>query len=480
MKPEKSTLNFIYSKSWLLVICLVVNDLLSFVVSIGLVSIVRKLLIGTTGEQLFDPQVIRTIFFLVSFTLLVMMIKGLYPGRGRISVVELKQVSESIIIAYAVIGVLIFIQGKAVNFSRSVYLLSGVFNIIFISIGRILVRKMFSKFPWWGEPVVIIGKTADILNAAKKITTCSRLGFRPVIGLSIDGAEVKNDFKFPILPWSIEEQEKVHNANINTLILAASTTELREDYPLVYHSVGLSFKKTIFLLENDIYGSMMAQPVDLNGQPAILSHQSLLNPYLRLIKYLFEFIACLTIAVPTSLICLLLALLIKLDSPGPVLYTQERIGKNLKPFQLFKFRTMVENSEEILAELLKEPKNLQEWEEFHKLENDPRITRVGKFIRKFSLDELPQFINILRGEMSLIGPRPLVQSEIDQMGDTARLVFTVNPGLTGWWQVNGRNNLSFNERAQLDLYYVFNWSLWLDLYIVIKSFWVILFERSGK
>lgn len=130
--------------------------------------------------------------------------------------------------------------------------------------------------------------------------------------------------------------------------------------------------------------------------------------------------------------------------------------------------------------MLVNPEIREEWEKYHKLTNDLRITRVGRWIRKFSLDELPQFINILRGEMSLIGPRPLVQAEIDQMGEVANIVFKVRPGLTGWWQVNGRNNLSFDERTQLDVYYVFNWSLWLDAYIVIKTFWVVLFDRDGK
>ena len=141
---------------------------------------------------------------------------------------------------------------------------------------------------------------------------------------------------------------------------------------------------------------------------------------------------------------------------------------------------MYVDSDKILSQMLQEPRLKEEWEKFHKLANDPRVTRIGRWIRKYSLDELPQFINILRGEMSLIGPRPLVQSEIDQMGELANIVFKVRPGLTGWWQVNGRNNLSFEERTQLDVYYVFNWSLWLDAYIVIKTFWVIFFDRDGR
>ena len=225
---------------------------------------------------------------------------------------------------------------------------------------------------------------------------------------------------------------------------------------------------------------MMAQPIDMNGQPAIISRQSLLNPTVRLVKLIFEVLFIAVLIIPIGLIGLILAIWIKLDSPGPVLYTQERIGRKRKPFRLFKFRTMVNNSDEILGEMLKDPAIKEEWEKYHKIVNDPRITRAGNWIRRFSLDELPQFLNILRREMSLIGPRPLVQAEIDELGEAADLLLKVRPGLTGWWQVMGRNNLSFTERKNLDLYYVFNWSLWLDLFIFIKTFWVLVVDRDGK
>ena len=141
---------------------------------------------------------------------------------------------------------------------------------------------------------------------------------------------------------------------------------------------------------------------------------------------------------------------------------------------------MVQNADEVLKQLLEDPQNRSEWEHFHKLSRDLRITHAGRWLRRVSLDELPQFINILRGEMHLIGPRPYFRSEIDEMGEAAEFVLRVHPGLTGWWQVMGRNDLSFQERIQMDLYYVLNWSLWLDLFIMIKTFRVMLFDRSGK
>lgn len=478
MNSNNHSLDIVQGKLWLEIILLVFNDLLGFVFSIGIVTLVRHFFFITKPENLFDPNVIRTSIILVVFSIVVFAIKGLYPGQGRVSVVELKQVFDAIVVAYAIVGVIIFIQGANIAYSRSVFILSGVISIAVISIGRFLVRKYFGKFTWWGEPVVIIGLEAKIKDVTNRLQTCGRLGFRPVIGLAVDTKESKIYRNIWIKPWSEKLQLSVRKSKIKTNILAISTNELREDYPAIYNAIGLSFPKTIFTM-NDIYGTMMAQPIDLNGQPALQSRQSLLNPSLRFLKLTIDVITSILIFIPILLIGFVLAILIKLDSPGPVLYTQERIGQNHKPFRLYKFRTMFADSDKILVEMLKYPKIKKEWDRHHKIANDKRITKVGKWIRKFSLDEFAQFINIIRGEMSLIGPRPLVKAEIDKMGEVADLVLWVKPGATGWWQVNGRNNLSFEERTQLDLYYVFNWSFWLDIFIFIKTIWVLLVDRSG-
>jgi Undecaprenyl-phosphate galactose phosphotransferase WbaP len=465
-------------KTWLVNIILLVNDCIGFILAIGLVTLVRRWFLPIKGDSLFDPQVMRTIFTLISFSLIIFFFKGLYPGRGRISVIEMKQVIEAIVVAYAIAGVLIFIRGNNASFSRSVFLLSSVFAAGMISIGRFLSRKLISHFPWWGEPVVIIGYASEITQVIKKLESCPRLGYRPAIALAVDIKREKNVRDTLVLPWSKKRQKEIQKLNIHTNILAISTSELRQKYPEVYNAIGTSYHKTIFIMDDDVYGTMMAESMDMNGQPALVSKQVLLNPVMRISKELFELFVIVLAFLPFLLVYSLIALLIKLDSKGPVLYTQERVGQYGKPFQVYKFRTMVANSEQVLQELLQDPKIKREWEKYHKITNDPRITRAGKWVRKFSLDELPQFFNILRGEMSLIGPRPLVKEEIDQLGDLAEVVLQVKPGLSGWWQVNGRNNLSFEERTSLDLYYIYNWSLWLDLFIFIKTFWVLLVDRG--
>ena len=179
---------------------------------------------------------------------------------------------------------------------------------------------------------------------------------------------------------------------------------------------------------------------------------------------------------------LVLSLCIKLTSPGPAIYKQKRVGKNCKPFFCYKFRTMYQNAEERLKEMLRtDPEARAEWNACWKLKNDPRITPLGKYLRKTSLDELPQIFNMLKGEMSLVGPRPVTQEEIDKYyKESASLCFSVQPGITGLWQVSGRSNTSYDYRVSLDSWYVRNWNLWLDFVILAKTVVVVLKKEGAR
>ena len=177
-------------------------------------------------------------------------------------------------------------------------------------------------------------------------------------------------------------------------------------------------------------------------------------------------------------IFILLAIIIKIDSKGPIFFKHKRIGKHGKKLEIYKFRTMIENAEEAMKYSTEEQK--KEFEENFKLENDPRVTRVGKILRKTSLDELPQIINILKGEMSIIGPRPIVKNELEKYGKNKEKFLSVAPGLTGYWAANGRSDVSYEERMALELYYVDNRSLLLDLKIFLKTIGSVLRGRGAK
>ena len=165
---------------------------------------------------------------------------------------------------------------------------------------------------------------------------------------------------------------------------------------------------------------------------------------------------------------------------GSLFFTQERIGKNGKVFGLYKFRTMVSNAQDLLQEMLKDPKYRKEWEENQKFDNDPRITKAGKFLRKTSLDELPQMINVLFGHMSLIGPRPLVKGELDAHNGNHEIYESVKPGISGWWACNGRSATDYESRLNLEYYYCKNCSLWLDIKCVFLTIKAVLFKTGAK
>ena len=201
--------------------------------------------------------------------------------------------------------------------------------------------------------------------------------------------------------------------------------------------------------------------------------------FYKIIKTIFDLIFSLIILIIGFPIFILIALLIKLSSRGPIFFLQERIGKNNKTFNCIKFRTMHPEAEDILDNLITNNENLRkEFEESHKLKNDPRITNIGKFLRKTSLDEIPQFLNVIKMEMSIIGPRPIVKNEIKKYGKSYNRVISINPGITGLWQVSGRNNLSYKRRVALDCLYVDNINPIIDLRIMIRTIGVIIFPND--
>lgn len=163
-----------------------------------------------------------------------------------------------------------------------------------------------------------------------------------------------------------------------------------------------------------------------------------------------------------------------------IFYSHERIGKNGKTFKLYKYRTMVCNSKEMLEEMLKDEKYLKEWKENHKFENDPRVTKIGKLLRKTSLDELPQFINILIGDMSFVGPRPLIQEEVDDYGENKDKLLSMRPGLAGWWACNGRSCTSTEKRKELELYYIDHCSILFDIKVIFKTALAVLKKEGAK
>jgi Undecaprenyl-phosphate galactose phosphotransferase WbaP len=219
---------------------------------------------------------------------------------------------------------------------------------------------------------------------------------------------------------------------------------------------------------------------NLAGTFAVEIKYNLLDPWALRTKRVVDLMA--TVAGGTLILPLLLvlALLVYLESGSPIFYKDQRMGKDGKPFSCVKFRTMVSNAEALLQTMLEEDTEFrEEYLKYHKLRDDPRVTRVGRFLRKTSLDELPQIWNVLRGQMSLVGPRPYLPRESQDIGFSQNEILRVPPGITGPWQVSGRNHMLFSERVEMDTYYVRDWSVWLDIVLLTRTVKTVLFDQAA-
>ena len=225
-------------------------------------------------------------------------------------------------------------------------------------------------------------------------------------------------------------------------------------------------------------GSYRPHPAMISAPPSTLPAGTLIGQqsrYGRVLKRTGDIAFSLVVLGLGSPVFLLLALMVRLSSPGPVFYVQRRVGRNYQRFGCIKFRTMRRDADAVLERFLNDDPALRaEYEKDFKLKRDPRITPIGRFLRRSSLDELPQFLNVLRGEMSVVGPRPIVDQEVSRYGAYMDEVAAVRPGLTGLWQVSGRNNLSYEMRVKLDLAYSRGRSFFLDLAIILRTFGVLL------
>jgi Undecaprenyl-phosphate galactose phosphotransferase WbaP len=236
------------------------------------------------------------------------------------------------------------------------------------------------------------------------------------------------------------------------------------------------------LIIPDLFGmrSLSVSAKDICGILVLDLDQKLTLFIPQFVKRCFDVIASTGVALLASPVLLALCVAVRLSSPGPIFYGQSRIGRNQKSFKVWKFRSMVVNADAVLkARLDADPALREEWERDHKLKRDPRVTWIGRFLRKSSLDELPQIWNVICGEMSLVGPRPITHAEIERYGDIFGQYLRVIPGVTGLWQISGRNNTTYELRTRIDDYYVRNWSLSLDIYILFRTFKTIVWAEGA-
>jgi Undecaprenyl-phosphate galactose phosphotransferase WbaP len=460
-----------HTRFWMVSI-LMVADLFSLSAAINLASQIRQLP-GIIAE----PAYLQLIS-LLAVTLVIMFVrKGLYPGVGLSFVDELGQIVTTTSFTFLVMLAVTFVLKTTSHYSRLILSITWLLCLVFIPLNRYLMRRLLIHMRLWGEPVVIIGNSQKILSLVEHFRINLQLGLRPVAVLRDDQCTAcSSDAHSPEETCAILDQAR--NLSLDTaLVLIDDLNEidqLVERFRAVFHRVILVRDK------NGRYGLNGLQYLDFSNVLGLQVKNNLLDPWSQALKRLIDVLASFIGMILLSPLLGLIALSIVIDNPGRIFYRQTRLGRGGRPFRLLKFRTMYHGADRILAEKLAgDPSLKEEWDRYQKLKDDPRITRVGRLLRRFSLDELPQLWNIIWGEMSLVGPRPMIPHQRELYGGAFGYYIRVTPGITGLWQVSGRNQTTFARRAELDNEYIQSWSIWLDVYILFKTIKVVFWQDGA-
>jgi Undecaprenyl-phosphate galactose phosphotransferase WbaP len=439
---------------------LILTDVMSFVLAFSLALLLHKILLGLAPIHNFF-----SLWPALALLVLAFISRGLYPAIGMNPVEELRLITTTTSLIFLMLLAVTYWLHTIEIYSRLVLTVAWLLSLLLIQVDRWVLRTICSSF--WGEPIVIIGEGPNTEQIIKYLLNNNHLGMRPVMALQ--GG----------LPPSRAELQLLKDRGISMALLV--TPEVSEELrKLVINNEQFKFRRVILISSLGSAGSLGVVTHDMEGILSLEVRQNLLNFWQRSLKRLLDVTLAHMLFILVSPLLLMVSIAIKLEGKGGVLFKQCRIGRNGREFIMWKFRTMIPDADHKLQDCLSDDPQLKnEWDAKQKLRNDPRLTRVGKLIRKWSLDELPQLINVMRGEMSLVGPRPFFSNQFRFYGEGLNLYYRVSPGMSGMWQVTSRNEATFAERVRLDEYYIRNWSIWLDIYIIVRTIWVVLRRRGA-
>ncbi|MEM1226746.1 MAG: undecaprenyl-phosphate galactose phosphotransferase WbaP [Planctomycetota bacterium] len=424
--------------------------------------------LGVGQNTFFQGTVLGAIFLCLGF------IMRIYPATGVSPVFELRQLTLAALASFSLLMVSNSLLATLTIREIWVCVFGGLFVVVLLPLARASVRHTMASQGWWGERVVIIGAGMQGQAIYKFYQRAAQRGLRPV-GI-VDRWSDSDDLtpyvdrnRFRYLGDLDSLADTVRREGVRWAIVAPGGCD-GLDAASVMQFCGV-VPHVIVLPSQLMIPSLWANPRECAGVMGVhvTDHlQSPLNAFVKRSVDIFGSAIGLMLSSPLFLIAVAWT---KWKSPGPAFYGHTRIGLEGRSFKAWKFRTMLPNADQVLDEHLEaDPDMRREWMETQKLKKDPRIIRgIGNFLRKTSLDEIPQLWNVLVGEMSLVGPRPIVQSEVERYREMFPFYLRVRPGITGLWQVSGRNDTSYNQRVQLDSYYVCNWSPWLDAYILLRT-----------
>lgn len=387
-----------------------------------------------------------------------------------------RSVFQAILYAILLITLVLYFGKSGSDVSRLYVGLVWVSSYCFIIGVRYILKRFLNGGNLLQIPVIFMGagKTAKLV--LKGLTSDTGYGYH-VVGFIDDNPKEKELVKqFGLLGGFADTERIIKETGVQHIIITAPGLDpsklveiINRIQPIVRH---ISFVPDLI---GAPVGNLEVESLFNEKIMVLKVRNNLAYFWNRVLKRAFDLVVSLVGTVAIMPLLLLLALLVFLDDPGPVIFAHRRIGRRGKSFPCYKFRTMCVDAEEKLKQYLAEnPEARAEWEESYKLKDDPRITRIGGFLRRTSLDELPQLINVIKGEMSLVGPRPIVSGEIPKYGECFHDFCLVPPGITGMWQVNGRSDTTYEERVSMDSWYVRNWSVWIDIIYLVKTIMVVI------
>jgi Undecaprenyl-phosphate galactose phosphotransferase WbaP len=405
---------------------------------------------------------------------------GLYPGYGMNHAEELRRQTLALLATVAIAVVFAFASAISDSLSRALILAWSLGLLLLAPVARYFVKRAMMKVGLWGKPVVVLGARGAGAHVLRVMRSEWHLGFKPVAVFDNRLAPTAGVLEGVPYGGTLKDAAVLaQRFGVDTAVFAMPYTR-RDHLVRFVDSVRGSFRQVIVI--PDLAGITNSAVVarDLAGTFGVEIRYNLLNPWAQRTKRVLDVGATMLGGILILPLLLMLSLLVLAESGRPVFYADRRMGRDGKLFSCVKFRTMVPDAEAKLQRILAEDVRLrEEYTKYHKLRHDPRVTRVGHFLRKTSLDELPQLWNVLRGEMSLVGPRPYLPRESADIGSTQSEILRVTPGITGPWQVAGRNHTSFEERVGMDAHYVRDWSVWIDLVLLARTFYSLLRSRDA-
>lgn len=418
---------------------------------------------------------IYSFLIIMVIDLLVLYFKGIYEKNFSSVLEQVSIIFEGLIYSTS-LYIIISYSIKNTIFSRLTLGYFIILSFIFQVIGKYIVLYLRKTDYSRGKGLIntiVIGEIQPFSEHLLKDINSRHEFELNIIGV-IDGKDTNNK-GFDYI-GDIRDLEKIlSEKDIKAVIITSKVDNVERiiDYCLSKYISIYTFGNAINLMDYPVEILFIKDIPILKIKDVLIS-----GPTARL-KRLMDFTLSLLLIIILSPLLILISILIKVSSPGPILFRHKRLGLNGKLIDVYKFRTMVVNAQEVLEKILAEnPELKEEYERTFKLKNDPRLTKVGKFLRKTSLDELPQLFNVIKGDMSLVGPRPIVLEEINMYKEHGKYLLRVLPGVTGLWQVSGRNDVDYEERIKMDMYYIMNWNLWLDINILFKTIPAVL-KRNG-